>query len=141
MLGRRDLWADSEIKAYIANSRSYNDATENPDTAAALPFFRTSRQQTWLVATERNLYCILDDVRKLEPHINWSMPREEVMSKDEVTLDIKASVSAKGSNVMAFGPRHERWLYSKNLFGSTGPEDTVREFLQSKMTASGRRGP
>lgn len=133
-MGRRDLWDRSQVKAHIVKSRSYVEK-EDPGDASSLVFFRTSRQQTWLVATGERLYCILDDVRKQEPHINWSIPRNEIVANDEVTLEVEASVSRKGSTVLAFGPRHQRWLYSKELFGSVGPETAIRDLLREKMTA------
>jgi hypothetical protein len=136
MLGLRDLWDERRVRAHILHSKNYNAEREDPDDASSLAFFRTLRQQTWLVATRERLYCILDDARKPEPHINWSIPRNEIVSNDEVILRVEASASRKGSSVLAFGPRHQQWLYSKGLFGLADPATVIQDLLREKMTAS-----
>jgi hypothetical protein len=73
LLGQLDFSLSQEIAQYIVNSKHFNATKEKPEQAKTLLFFDTQRQRTWLVATPFRLYCILDDVRKPEPHINWSM--------------------------------------------------------------------
>mgnify|MGYP005813015515 CR=1 FL=1 len=120
--GPRPFLTLAQIRTVITQSVNYptHDGTD-PASARALLLFQTTTQQTWLVMTERRLYCILDDRRKPAPHINWSMAMSEVVSDGklqlEISFDEQAPVSSK-SGLVHFGPKHRNWLYSKKLFAS-----------------------
>ena len=77
--GRAQLEAEEVIRSSIKRSQNFNPKAEDSGQSKTLLFFRTSKQQSWLVATSERLYCILDDVRKSEPHVNWSIPSSELV--------------------------------------------------------------
>jgi hypothetical protein len=67
-IGYRQFASRQEIGSLVAQSES---VTNLPRT---LLIFSTSRQHTWLVATTKSLACVLDDVRREDPRIQWTMP-------------------------------------------------------------------
>jgi hypothetical protein len=71
--------------------------------------FQTHLQRTWLVATNRNLFCILDDERTRSSGklIQWRLPLE-------TATPISTGVSKKGQGLVSIGPRRN-WLYSMSL--------------------------
>ena len=62
-IGRSDFASPEEIKEFIRRSKNFDKSKEDPSTAHPLLIFKTSKQQTWLVATPERLYCVLDDLR------------------------------------------------------------------------------
>ena len=132
--GGRRFFNVSEIKACIRQSVNYttHDGSD-PAQARALLFFQTSVQQTWLVASAQRLYCILDDRRKPEPHINWSMAMSEVVANNEVLIDIsqdEQTPPSSKSGLLHLGGKHRNWLYSKKLFASEPVLQQVSRFLR-----------
>lgn len=129
----RGFCAPDEIKRAITSSKNFGLDGSDPSTATLLLFFDTRIQRTWLAKTARRLYCILDDVRKPAPHVNWSMAVGEIIRDGELVLDISAhDLSATGeSGRVDFGPRHKDWLYSTKLFTARPVEDEVRAFLRN----------
>ncbi|MCY0095050.1 hypothetical protein [Hoeflea ulvae] len=130
----RPFLTPDQIRNVITQSVNYpsHDGTD-PARARALLLFQTSVQQTWLVRTERRLYCILDDRRKPTAHINWSMAMSEIVHNDdlllEISLDEQSPVSSK-SGLVHFGPSHRNWLYSKKLFASEPLAEQLDRFLR-----------
>jgi hypothetical protein len=77
-----------------------------------LLLFDTPKQHTWIVSTNRQLFCILDDenTRSSRSMIQWKMPLNEAEP-------IRARASAKGNPVVDIGQR-KSWLYSRLLYPS-----------------------
>jgi hypothetical protein len=132
-LGWREFKSREEIAGYIVNSVNFDPATEPPESAKTLLLFRISKQRTWLVAIRERVYCILDDVRKPEPHINWSLPRRQVVANGDVVLDIQAHDRTQKPGLVDFGPEHRGWLYTRDLFERGDVVAAVREFLKKAM--------
>jgi hypothetical protein len=133
LLGWREFKSREEIVRYIVNSVNFDSTTESPESAKALLLLQTAKQRTWLVATGERLYCILDDVRKPEPHINWSLPRRQVMEDGNVVLDIRPHDRTERTGLVDFGPEHRRWLYTRDLFERGDVASAIREFLKKAM--------
>lgn len=133
LLGRRPFMEKGEIIKFIVNSKDYDQETEELFKSDALLIFQTSKQQTWLVATSERLYCLLDDLREEEPHINWSIPKVEIISKDKVTLQVKSRNDTADSGLVAIGPKHPSWYYSKRLFSAEPIEKRICDLLQKTM--------
>jgi len=74
----------------------------------ALLLFRTARQRTWLVSTDKSLFCVLDDsrTRKKGTLIQW---RESISAIRHISAN-----EDEGSPVVNIGNR-EGWLYSNTL--------------------------
>jgi hypothetical protein len=133
LLGWREFKSREEIVRYIVNSVNFDSTTESPESAKALLLFQTAKQRTWLVATRERLYCVLDDVRKPEPHINWSLPRRQVIEDGNVVLDIRPHDRTERTELVDFGPEHRRWLYTRDLFERGDVASAIREFLEKAM--------
>lgn len=76
----------------------------------AILIFETSRQHTWIIGTNKRLFCLLDDekTRSNKRLIQWSMALK-VASPVEATA-VKESVGR-----VKIGPRRG-WLYSRDIF-------------------------
>lgn len=137
-LGYRDNFlTKEEIVKYISKSLNYKSNIEGIDNANAILIFDTSKQKTWLVATNERLYCILDDIRESEPHINWSMSKQKLISNNSLKISISAKEKSKDTGLVDIGETHKGWLYSKKLFPLTSIEDTIKRFILSQMVNGG----
>lgn len=121
----------NDIKSAIKMSKNYEG--EDPDSAKLLKIFSTSKQRTYLVATNLRLYCILDDVRKNSPHINWSMGRGDIKDDNRIKLNITSRDKTDKTGLVDIGEKHKRWLYTKELFLSKNIEASIEEFLNDVM--------
>lgn len=127
----RDFCTPEEIQQSIKASKNYRLDGSDPAASTPLLFFDTRMQRTWLTKTDRRLYCILDDLRKPGPHINWSMAISEIAKDGKLILEIRAhDLSETGkSGMVDFGPNHRDWLYSTKLFTVRPVEEEIAAFL------------
>ncbi len=131
--GRTDFETEEGIKRFITNSKRFSADAEDPTTAEALLIFQTSKQQTWLVSTSERLYCILDDRRKDQPHINWHIPKQQLVTGQEVSIELAARDRSAQSGLVDIGRKHRNWLYTKQLFSRTSIEAQITEMIRTKM--------
>jgi hypothetical protein len=75
--------------------------------------FQTARQQTWLLITGKQVFCILDDERTRASGrvLQWRLPLDKA-------LPVRAYVTEKGNCVVDIGEKR-RWLYSPELHPDT----------------------
>ena len=135
-IGRTGFESEEGIKEVIQNSRHFEAAKETPQEANALLIFGSPKQQTWLVSTGERLYCILDDIRKDEPHLNWVMPRSQLVTGDAISIDLVTHESRRSSpafGLVDVGPKHKDWLFSKRLFKRVSVEEAIRDLIHSHM--------
>lgn len=126
--GGRQFASEDDIRSRVRIFRDYDD----DDLAAArlLLLFETSRQHTWLVATNKRLYCVLDDARKDHARVQWSLRKSELKNDTgTLTVEISSADRRKNSGVVHIGPRRN-WLYSKKLFRTEAVEDAVNKLIQ-----------
>jgi len=71
--------------------------------------FKTKKQQTWLIITNKQIICVLDDenTRKGDELIQWTQPLDGANP-------VRVYISSNGNPVFDIGTV-ERWLYSKTL--------------------------
>jgi len=131
--GRADFASKAEIIQYVQNSKNFDPAREDLSKAEALLFFSTSKQHTWLVATSEQLYCVLDDIRKDRPHINWSMPRSRLFDGDQVIAKINTRDKSEFTGLLDITDEHHGWLYTKRLFSDASPAQRINDLLTSTM--------
>lgn len=131
ILGYRDFGNEQKIAHQIASK--YNE--DDLHLLALMIFFKTQRQQTWLVASKNNLYCVLDDIKKEDLEVRWRMPYRELIEDGRIILDIKVYPEYKEkSGRIDFGSNHRGWLYSKNLFLDTPQlKLQIENFIMSNM--------
>lgn len=123
--------SDTEIKQWIRQSKNYDN--ESLESTSLFMFFSTSKQRTYLVATPKRLYCILDDSRKKSPHLNWSMPVNDVVDGHDLLFTITTKDKSKATGLVDISDKHKNWLFSKDLFASTNIEDSMKTFIVSAM--------
>jgi hypothetical protein len=120
----RDFLNVDDVKKLVATSVNYEG--EDPNEARTLLLFTTSTQQTWLIATSRRLYCALDDRRKPNATVQWSMPIVEAR-----TAAISKKEYRDRTGLLDIGKR-TNWLYTKGLFKRTDVIEGVRNFIRQE---------
>ena len=120
---------------YLA-MRSGQLGDEGP--AEQLLIFASGRQQTWLVATQRSVAFVLDDVqtRSTDRLVQLVVPLATILKVD-------AEVDATGIGSARFGGRGgSRWFYSPELFRSPQVFETaIRGFVDRAGRQTGGPGP
>lgn len=120
------------IKNFIKNSKNYDSSKESPEKSNSLLIFNTSSQQTWLIATEMRLYCILDDLRKPTLHINWSINRDQIIQNNKIIIDLNTRDKTENTGLLDIGKYHNKWLFSKKLF----LRESIITMLKTMLTKS-----
>ncbi len=118
---------------FIKNSKKFDENKEDIEKADAIIIFMTSRQITWLVTTEKRLYCILDDVETRGLHINWSIPKNDIVKDNEIILKIESTDHSQNSGLVDIGDKHKRWFYSKKLCQIEPIETRIRNLITKHM--------
>lgn len=135
-LGRREFFSAEEVREFVRTSKNFDPGREIPTEAEALVIFQNSNQKTWIVTTTERVYCILDDVRKDRPNINWSMSKKKVVSEGKVILRIKPREKTEKSEITGlidFGDEHKDWLFSKSLFKDKKVDESLKEVITRRM--------
>jgi len=132
LLGRRDFCSLNEIIDFAKKSKHYNSNKENLNQAKALKIFQTSKQKTWLVSTNKRLYCILDDNREEIPHVKWSIPKSDIIDDDKISIEIKTREHSEKSGLVDIGPK-VGWKYSKKLFTKVNIKKSIKNLITETM--------
>lgn len=128
--------SEKDIKEFIVHSKNYNSELESSTNSSAVIIFETSKQKTWLVSTSERLYCILDDTRKDKPNINWSAPKNLLISNSQVMLKISSKDKTKTAGLVDIGENHKNWLYTKSLFRDEDIESKIKNLISHSMINS-----
>ena len=115
VLGFRDFIKQEEIKEEIKKSK-YFSLQEDLEKVKSLIFFETKTQKTWLLASDKRLYCILDDISKETTKINWSELKENIYRDNNLLIDLTFHEYKERTGKVNFGKNHKGWLYTKRLF-------------------------
>jgi len=84
---------------------------KDENVVGELKLFQSTKQHTWLIATNRQLFCVLDDedTRSSGKLIQWEMPLDQASP-------IRARTSmARDHEVVDIGKKRA-WLYSLQLY-------------------------
>jgi hypothetical protein len=130
---RRDFESDEGIVRCISNSKNFDPESEDPSGADALLIFSTSKQRAWFVATAERLYGIVDDLGKEKPHINWSIPRRKLVSREDVSVKLITREKNELSGFIDIGGNHTNWLYTRRLFVDDHVKNQIRSLIKRKM--------
>jgi hypothetical protein len=101
----------SSIRAAVAES-GLSDK-DDPVTGELL-IFQTPNQKTWLVATRKKVFILLDDASTRQA----SRLIQSVFDRNR-TLPLKFDTS-EGEGVVKFAAEDDWWYYSLHLFPTTG---------------------
>ena len=115
LLGRRSLNDEEGIKELLASTKEFTKNSDVLTDANVLKIFETKLQRTWLISTASNIYCVLDDVRKVEPKLKWHEDKSQLALEANDTLEVDYDWS-KNSGKVDIGPKHKGWLFSHELF-------------------------
>jgi hypothetical protein len=113
---------------YLVESSSRN--TSRAAVVGLMRILRTSRQQTWLVVTQTDMYCILDDEKTSagsRPN-QWQIP---LGAAAPIRVRPRAH---KATGLVDVGPR-KNWLYSQQVY----PDPTALKGAVEALVATGRR--
>lgn len=131
LLGRRDFYSMQDIINFVIHSKNYSD-DDDLKKAKALKIFQTTKQNTWLVSTNIRMYCVLDDNRKDEPRVRWSIQKNNLIYDNKVSIEIRTQNYSEKSGLIDIGQIHN-WLYSKRLFNKIDIETSIQSLIAKTM--------
>jgi len=142
----RDFYPEQRIVRHIRESNNFNP-DESVETAGGFVIHESALERTWLVATKLRIYSILDDRRKTEPWINWSVSRSRIFAArgvggsggdggdgEKFILEIKSRPLDEKDGLVDIGYRRGN-PYSKSLFpgGDTSLREKIKTLILEKM--------
>lgn len=130
LLGRRDFYSEPDIISFVKNSGNYTN--DDLKRAKALKIFQTSKQRTWVVSTNKVLYCILDDNRKDKPIVRWSYPKSSIIRETKIYIEISYQDYSEKSGLLSIGKRKD-WYYSKKLFKCSDIKKEIENLIKETM--------
>lgn len=130
LLGRGDFKSRDEIVDVLKNSSE--GAGDDFANAETLLIFQTSSQQTWLVATNRALYCVLDDLNKDSTAVQWATSSAELHRVGDHLAGVSAQDKNDRVGLLSIG-KHKNWLYSKKLFARDNVVNRLSRMVLSRM--------
>ena len=132
-LGYREFASESEIKELVTQTAEFDESLEQPDEIETLPIFDTSTQRTWILTTRARLYCVLDDIRKAAPALQWTLDSESLVHQGDLAVEIGTREKSPRTGLLDIGQRRG-WLYSKGLFPKATVEAQLESMILNKMS-------
>lgn len=132
LLGRGEFKSVEEIKETIRNSKNFDNTEESYDSAEALMIFQTSKQQTWLLASSKRLYCVLDDINKSFTKVQWSLRKDKIIKNNQIKIKITTREYKENTAFLDIG-EHTDWLLSKKLFVTENAIDKINNLITRQM--------
>ena len=131
---RSEFHSESEVKNCIKKSKKYEG--EDPKEAKLLNFFITSRQITYLVLTDKAIYCILDNSKEEPLHLNWSESIDLFSDPKNIDKIVVTKDETPITGLVDFGS-HSNWYYTKYLFEKKSIQQMLKEIIKDirKKTA------
>lgn len=127
----RGFYSREKIILSIRESNNFNP-DESLETAGGFVIHEDALERTWLVATKLRVYSILDDRRRIEPWINWSVSRSRIFSGGKFILDIKSRPLDEKNGLVDIGYRKGN-RYTKGLFERGGIAEKIKTLILEKM--------
>lgn len=127
LLGRRGFYSELDIINFVKNSKNYD--ADNLNNAEALKIFQSSKQKMWLVSTNIRTYCVLDDNRKDEPRVTWSIAKSGINNGDNISVEIKEPDYSEKSGLINIGTK-KNLLYSKKLFKGSDVKKDIENLIK-----------
>ena len=124
---------DSILRAVRLYSRTASSGPENFARAKALLIYEAPKeQQTWLVATDAALYCVIDLPSEEKPRVRWRIRTPAGSNGPPIYTDEKEPKSSR-TGVVHIGDKRPR-SYSKKFFTDMSIERRIRRLiLQAKV--------
>ena len=124
----RRFHSQNEIRAWMQDAF---DEDENFITSDMLLLFEGTKQHTWLLTTDKALYCIFDVIGEPEPRVKWRIPREHALRDGRLSLQIapsELSPSSERQGFVTINAKPKR-KYSKLLFQRHPVDQAIRVML------------
>jgi hypothetical protein len=123
----RPFLSQPEIRTLLARKQP---SDEDFLRAEMLEIFDTSTQHTWLMATNMALYCIVDNRRQPHARRLWRIPREDIVTDREITLQIsEVALTDRDSYVIINGKRPRK--FNRALFQTLSIKESIEMMLVS----------
>jgi len=134
IIGSRGFASVDEILLTVSR---YAEDTQDKgaENAKALLIFITSRQQTWLVATRRKLYCVLDDLRDEEPRVWWdysveySLDQKKFFLSDNEGKPVSVEFREQPGETSILRINSQDWQYSNKLFTPVSIQESLGRLI------------
>lgn len=120
---RRPFASETDIKTFLQDR--YGDPSEKFLEARALLIFWGPTQKTWLVATNKALYCVFDISKEDKPRIKWRILVEQM--KDGLPIWVQDYSERTGYVIIDSKNRRK---YSRRLFATRPIRDAIRVVLE-----------
>lgn len=113
------LTQDSVVRMVLSRVQGRQKAFEDP-----FLLLENSFQRTWIVATERVIACVLDDISKnqLYDPLRWQCLHR-------FALPVEVEAYKRKTGLIHLGPKHRDWLYSTRLHPDAAILKARVEFL------------
>jgi len=128
--GKRDFKDKNEIAKQVTKSKNFKDG-EDIAHVKVVELFENSNQKTYLIKTNKRLYKILDDRRKEEPMVNWSVKVEKLTNENKnpfKVIDYKKDIGKLALNIDA----DKGALYTKKLFSNIDINEALTDLLKNE---------
>jgi hypothetical protein len=137
-LAYREFWSADQVRELVtrrkeaaerryASSHGPTVKVDQRDIRLML-LFTTPTQRSWLAVNGLSLFCVLDDLRKEKPTVQWLANRTDA---HPVRANYDHSTT---SGILHLGTHGRDWLYSKDLFQDRDVVDAVRQFIGDDTT-------
>lgn len=133
----RGFYSRKKIIEHIRESNNF-DPDECLAGAGGFVIHESAFERTWLVATKLRIYSILDDRRRTEPWINWSISRSRIFATgargEDFILEIKLHPLDEKDGLVDIGYRAGN-AYSRGLFphGDISLKEKIKDLILEKM--------
>lgn len=127
--GRRSFSKTAQVVDAIKRSKKYDPSVESPEKIRQVQLLETSNQKTYLAATPKNIYKIIDDRRTDKPKVVWSRSRKKIAPNNKLKVSVEVYKSRTDKLVIDRLPEKTN-LISKSLFANIDVEKAIDDLLK-----------
>jgi len=126
--GLRDFSVNPQVIKTIQNSKRYQPNSEDLSKARMVQLLESRNQRTYLVATNENLYKIIDDRRRNGPKVAWSRSLSSIAPNHQLAVHIEPYKRTIDRLVIDNLPEKQN-LVSKKLFRNIELETALKKLV------------
>lgn len=133
---QREFLSKDALIACVSQSNNF-DPSEDLESADGFLIFQSDFFKSWLVATRLRLYNIIDDIRRRDARINWSISRSKIFVTGGLTLDIEVreakDKTGQGGSSIDIGYRPGN-PFSPELFPANDVAERIVALVRERMS-------
>ena len=118
--------SETDIKAFLRDK--YGDRAEKYLEAGSLLIFWGPKQKTWLIATNKALYCVFDISKENIPRVKWRIDSDYI--KNGLPISVQDYSDHTGYVVIDSKNRRK---YSRKLFTQVSISNAIRAMLHASL--------